>query len=187
LPPASWENIAVFFIGNYLSHAATVKLPPATTMLTNAGICFSALVMPATGLVFGLGALSQAHKGYKEDSELKKVALASALCMYVRTAEWNSDGRVSAVEAKVSTPEHIEPSLLNWWFIQAYRSSKKNKQHFLIHFTSFIAILLVHVAVALDRTGRTVFRMMYDIDQENQGMDMEATHTRPADIEMQEM
>src|ERR1700744_1926710 len=62
-PPASWTTVAVFFIGNYLSHAATVKLPPAVSVAENIWICFTALLMPAAGLYCGLLAFSQAFRG----------------------------------------------------------------------------------------------------------------------------
>jgi len=49
-PPATWENIAVFFIRNYIARAATVMLLAATPLLASIWICFGALLMPATGL-----------------------------------------------------------------------------------------------------------------------------------------
>ena len=170
----------MFFIGNYLTHAATVKLPPATPILANIWICFSALLMPATGLVFGLMAFSQAIKG-RGKSELENAALARALCMYVRTADWQSRPRSLKIESRVTEsprPPKAGESLLIRCFIAAYRLSKSWKSSY----WSALAILLVHVAAALDQS--CLFRMMIDVDHEKQRHKPEDQQSNNPDIEM---
>ncbi|EFY91666.1 pogo transposable element, putative [Metarhizium acridum CQMa 102] len=78
--PATWNSIAVFMIGNYLALAATVKTPPASSPFATAWIMLGALLVPSTGLVFGMSAFYQARKGHGE-SGLRKATLERALCI----------------------------------------------------------------------------------------------------------
>ncbi|KAG8417354.1 hypothetical protein J3458_004888 [Metarhizium acridum] len=104
--PATWNSIAVFMIGNYLAHAATVKTPPASSPFATAWIMLGALLVPSTGLVFGMSAFYQARKGHGE-SGLRKATLERALCMYVRADDWYSkpcsSSRLLQVNATVDT------------------------------------------------------------------------------------
>ncbi|KAI4129762.1 MAG: hypothetical protein LQ338_002072 [Usnochroma carphineum] len=107
--PASWDNIAIFFIGNYIAHAATVKLPPATSMVSKLRIYFSALLMPASGLVFALQAFTQVIRGIGK-SEAQKASIARGLCMYARSEEWRPPGRVEDLQASVRPREFLKLS-----------------------------------------------------------------------------
>ncbi|KAF4334325.1 pogo transposable element [Fusarium beomiforme] len=161
-PPVSWEKVVIFFLGNYVTHAATVKLPPATPLLANIWICLGALLMPATGLVFGLLAFSQAIKGLTK-SELTKATVAGALCMYVRTSEWPPDEKT--VEVRATRGPHI-PSGSVWLsdiitqqFLQMRRASTQCRLKALRPLMGAVAILLVYFALSL-KDAELVFHLI---------------------------
>ncbi|KAH7200587.1 hypothetical protein BKA60DRAFT_528931, partial [Fusarium oxysporum] len=179
-PPVSWENVVVFFLGNYITHAATVKLPPATPLLANIWICLGALLMPATGLVFGLLAFSQAIKGLKE-SELTKATVAGALCMYVRTSEWPPNGET--IEVKATRGPHapssdVQPSniiakrllklrRLSKWFFKLRRLSKDCGLQALRPFMGAVAILFVYFVARLN-DAELLFHLTRDAENETE-------------------
>ena len=52
--PAKWTDVAVFYIGNYLARAATVRSRPGQTSLFSFSIMLLVLLYPTTGLVPGI-------------------------------------------------------------------------------------------------------------------------------------
>jgi hypothetical protein len=70
-------------------------------------IFLGALLVPATGLTFGLLAFYQSIKGWR-GSELKKATAAGALCMYVRSKHWPPREMAMNVCATVSSNQAWE-------------------------------------------------------------------------------
>src|SRR5271156_3998756 len=77
--PAKWSDIALFFFGNYLAHAATVKSQPGEPALSVLVAMVSALIYPTSGVFRGLDAILQSAIFCK--SPLKTACRAGALCM----------------------------------------------------------------------------------------------------------
>src|SRR5579871_6863329 len=48
--PAKWTDIAIFFLGNYVAHAATVVFEPGMDTWETCVITASALLLPGAGL-----------------------------------------------------------------------------------------------------------------------------------------
>ena len=84
--PAKWSDIALFFFGNYLAHAATVKSLPGEPAFSVLVAMVSALIYPTSGVFRGLDAILQSAIFCK--SPLKTASRAGALCMVVRGPDW---------------------------------------------------------------------------------------------------
>jgi hypothetical protein len=84
--PTTWEDIVIFFLGNYVAHAATIKTVPGEGTVSIIFVTISALLIPASGVVRGALAIFSRAKLAKSD--LQAAARASALCMVVRSADW---------------------------------------------------------------------------------------------------
>jgi len=108
-PPTTWISVSIFFLGNYVAHAATVKLPPAVSAISNLRICFSALMMPASGLVLALRAFAHAVCGIGK-SEAQRVGIAGGLCMYARSSGWRPSGIVKSLRSSVGPREFSKRS-----------------------------------------------------------------------------
>jgi hypothetical protein len=74
--PPKWTDIAVFFLGNYLAHAATIVTSPGESPLSVAVATVYALLFPIAGVVRGLNAIMSLAIWGKND--LKKAARAGA-------------------------------------------------------------------------------------------------------------
>ncbi|EXU96514.1 hypothetical protein X797_010475 [Metarhizium robertsii] len=120
--PTRWNDIAVFILGNYVAHATTVKTPPASSPIATAWFMLGSLLVPSTGLAFGMLAIYQARKGFKQSS-LRKATLARALCMYVRADDWYirscSSSQTVQVKATVNTSPFQENRLTIWRLFHA--------------------------------------------------------------------
>jgi len=84
--PTTWTDIIVFFLGNYLAHAATIKSLPGEYAGSFSFAVVVALLFPPTGMARGLSAIFSFSKLSKTD--LQSAARAGALCMVVRTSDW---------------------------------------------------------------------------------------------------
>lgn len=174
-PPTTWESIAIFFIGNYLAHAATVKLPPATSLMSNLRICFSALLMPASGLVFALRAFAQAIRGIGK-SEAQKAGIAGSLCMYARSTEWRPSGIVESFQASVRPQEYPRRSASNvflpMWIEGPFRCLQHLSQtlpsEYLRKWANALATSLVLHELGISEEHQSVFRLM-SLSASNQG------------------
>lgn len=84
--PSAWTDIAIFFLANFVSHAATVKSIPGEPMIATWLTLLGALVLPLSGVLRGLNAIySCAVFG---TTPLETAAKAGALCMVVRNDNW---------------------------------------------------------------------------------------------------
>ncbi|KAI9769287.1 MAG: hypothetical protein M1839_003764 [Geoglossum umbratile] len=110
--PTKWTDIVVFFLGNYVSHSATVKAAPGEPSGSVFLLLLGSLLFPSTGImrgleniwsraVFGKGAVEQALR-------------SGALCMIVRSGDWKPETgdrvrniKVEKVEAKKGSPSGV--------------------------------------------------------------------------------
>jgi hypothetical protein len=84
--PTKWTDIFVFFLGNYLAHAATIRLEPGTSTADTILAVIWALLIPVSGVRRGVrGVLSLAK--FAGDTDLQTAARAGALCKVIKTNE----------------------------------------------------------------------------------------------------
>src|ERR1700722_2875810 len=89
--PAKWTDIAVFFLGNYVAHAATIVLEPGAPALITIQTVAMALFFPVSGVNKGFQAIFSFAKFASTD--LQTAARAGALCKVVRTKEYARTNR----------------------------------------------------------------------------------------------
>lgn len=118
--PTKWFQILVFFGVNYVSHAATVKPRPGQSQLHTARDVILALLFPYSGLLRALETIKR--YSLKSQDELTKAARASALCVVVRTPQWDASSfphtltslsKQSTSETSNKKPTHQLPTLLS--------------------------------------------------------------------------
>lgn len=56
--PTKWTDIAIFILGNYVAHAATVVLPPGNSLFTTIRVVVFAMLTLASGAARGYRAFS---------------------------------------------------------------------------------------------------------------------------------
>ncbi len=94
--PTKWYNVVIFFLGNYLAHAATVKSYPGERTWSLIAATLGALLIPTTGLIRGINAIARNAKFKRKrfwravwrDNDYQTAAAAGALCMVVRKKSW---------------------------------------------------------------------------------------------------
>ena len=95
--PAQWEDILVFFITNYVAHALTVVVLPGEGPVSHLTNALTSLLFPAFGAYRGLRAIFVGYETIKkkfgdqsseEEQDLRKARRAGALCMIVRSSDW---------------------------------------------------------------------------------------------------
>src|SRR5262245_12772304 len=79
--PASWTDIVVFFLGNYLTHVATVISEPGQGILSTVIMSLAALLFPGAGIAKAMNAIISF--AIFAPTELQRAARAGALCMVV--------------------------------------------------------------------------------------------------------
>lgn len=135
--PTSWTDVAYFFIGNYVAHAATVKSYPGEGGKSMILAILGALLLPTSGLVRGLnGILRHAKfrgvKGFKggfkslfATPDYQTAAAAGALIMLVRSSKW--EPRSGDVIAGVIPRNRDEMQLRNKRNIRVINSELSSK------------------------------------------------------------
>src|SRR5271170_807356 len=84
--PASWDTIVLFYVFNYIAHAATVTSSPGDTWRTSFAKTVLALLFPFSGIWSACIVISRSqHWG---EARLDHALRAQALCAVVRTHEW---------------------------------------------------------------------------------------------------
>jgi len=73
----------IFFLGNYIAHAATVISGPVQDLTSTMTLVILALLFPTMGIVRGLSAIVNLVIFAKTDLQI--AARARALCMVVRS------------------------------------------------------------------------------------------------------
>lgn len=84
--PAKWSEITIFFLGNYVAHAATVLSIPGQPTYGFFWDIVYALLFPVTAVRKGFKAIFSLAKFGATD--LETAARAGALCKVIRTGEY---------------------------------------------------------------------------------------------------
>jgi len=91
--PLSWTDVAIFFLGNYVAHEATMLTIPGSTKRSILYRRFICLLFPAVGLQCGLSTISTFTSFGNAKLEIAK--RTGVLCMLARTQSWRPiDGDV---------------------------------------------------------------------------------------------
>ena len=108
--PTKWTDIAIFYLGNYFAHAATVIALPGESAASIGMTALLALLFPTSGVLRGVSAILIYAKHGR--TALQTAQRAQALCMLARTANWRPQigDSVSNCILKVSTGPRITPS-----------------------------------------------------------------------------
>lgn len=88
--PTKWTDVAVFFLGNYVAHAATITAIPGASFLDTILDGIKALLVPVSGVNRGLNALFSLAKLARTD--LQTAARAGALCEVIVVGEGKNEG-----------------------------------------------------------------------------------------------
>jgi len=94
--PTHWYNIVIFFFGNYIAHAATIKSYPGEQAWSLVTATVGALLIPTSGLIRGINSIARNAKFKRKDfwraawrhTDYQTAAAAGALCMVVRKKSW---------------------------------------------------------------------------------------------------
>jgi hypothetical protein len=90
--PSPWfSGVAIFYLGNYASHAATLITYPGEPPLSVAAAILYALFFPTAGISRGLSAIFRAARliaWRRKGGDLGAAARSGALCMVVRSSDW---------------------------------------------------------------------------------------------------
>jgi hypothetical protein len=109
--PTKWTDIALFFLFNYVAHAATVLTRPGERSDDSIASVVGCLLFPVLGLYRGLEAIFSGAVFVKND-DLRKAARSGALCMVVRGNDWRPvDG--DAMGNAVFKRAKAEPNVTN--------------------------------------------------------------------------
>jgi hypothetical protein len=84
--PTTASDIIIFYLGNYVAHAATVVTLPGEKQRGVLVTIILSLLFPLSGIMRGLDAIVYHAKHGKND--LQKAARAGALCMVIRSNKW---------------------------------------------------------------------------------------------------
>lgn len=84
--PTTWMDIASFFLGNYLSHAATVISFPGEPISVTIVNMVLAVFFPSSGAGRGVLAMVR-HAAFFKDP-IQQALRSRALCMVVRSQNW---------------------------------------------------------------------------------------------------
>ena len=76
----------MFFLANFVAHAATVKSSPGQTALRSLSDLIYALLFPVSGIQRGLKAIFQ--HAILAETPLERAHRAGALCMVIRGPDW---------------------------------------------------------------------------------------------------
>ncbi|KAK4168172.1 hypothetical protein QBC43DRAFT_296845 [Cladorrhinum sp. PSN259] len=107
---ASWADVAIFYLGNYVAHAATVNTEPGQSTLNSVFTIISVLLFPGAGVVKGLQAIYS--RAVFAPTELQKAARSGALCVVrkIRPSPDSSLGDEMGQESENKGPP-VLPSL----------------------------------------------------------------------------
>ena len=86
--PATWYQIAIFFLVNYGSHALTIKSRPGQTYYHAARDVMCALVCPFSGVRRAIDSFGRSS--WPSENHFIQAARAGALCIVVRNQEWQA-------------------------------------------------------------------------------------------------
>jgi len=105
--PPKWTDIALFYLGNFVFHAGTVRSHPGESIRSVIFAMILALLFPTAGVIRGLDAIYGIAAFRKPP--LQRASRIGALCMVVRSRDWkpNAGDKVAGViipdDAKVDS------------------------------------------------------------------------------------
>jgi hypothetical protein len=79
--PTKWSDVLVFFLGNYIAHAATVISKPGTSAVASLSQILAALLLPGSGLTRAVEAIFTRSRLQPDD--IKSAQRAGALITLV--------------------------------------------------------------------------------------------------------
>jgi hypothetical protein len=89
--PINWFEILVFFLANYIAHAATVKALPGENANDIIFAVFLAITFPFSGVARGLEAIARRTLLHCHANDLQTAVRAGALCIVIRDENWKPD------------------------------------------------------------------------------------------------
>ncbi|CAL5871086.1 uncharacterized protein PFLUO_LOCUS5332 [Penicillium psychrofluorescens] len=125
--PTKWTDVATFFLGNYISHAATVITFPGEPWQVVALNMLLAIVFPGMGAARGLLAIIR-HAALCKDP-IQRALRSRAMCMVVRSKEWkpSSGQKVHSLTFLPGTLRRNEDDEVDGTF-RAHDAISKNKE-----------------------------------------------------------
>ena len=105
--PARWTDVAIFFFANYVAHAVTTKSLPGETALATLRTQVTALIFPLAGILRGIEAIRQL--AILSDTPLDTAAKAEALCVVIRSPEWQPKRGDVACVSEFHFPKRTGP------------------------------------------------------------------------------
>jgi len=81
--PPTWFDYIIFFVSNYLVHAATIISPPGATLVEVCFISANALFIPSSGALSAVRRLLK-HAAWSRTTDVYRAAKAVALCMVIK-------------------------------------------------------------------------------------------------------
>lgn len=111
--PATWQDVLIFVLVNYITHAMTVNSLPGESVAASVIYNLVALVFPFTGAWRGIRAVKSAAI-FGED-RLQQAARAGALCIVARSMHWQPIGEEKIHGCTLQGPvgmEFSEPAVL---------------------------------------------------------------------------
>ena len=100
--PAQWYDVLIFFLTNYVAHAATVVPGPGQPWDSSLAYAMHAIFLPSTALVRALVVIAR-RASFERKNPLKRAARAGALCMVLRKPPEN--------QSKTKSSESLEPTV----------------------------------------------------------------------------
>ncbi|KDQ51989.1 hypothetical protein JAAARDRAFT_492802 [Jaapia argillacea MUCL 33604] len=96
----TWHDIVIFFVANYIAHAATVPSVPGAKWYDSAFWTTVSLFLPLAGLGKSAGLVGRHFLAGKSD--LEKASAREALLVVVRSRDWQPGGDPAEVYVKLS-------------------------------------------------------------------------------------
>jgi hypothetical protein len=106
--PSGWQDIIIFYLGNYIAHVATIISLPGESASSKIRVSLASLLFPVSGLMRGcVTILTYASFG---KTDLQKAARAGALCMVVRNQDWRLEPGDIVSDAYLEETKKLSPS-----------------------------------------------------------------------------
>ncbi|KDQ51970.1 hypothetical protein JAAARDRAFT_198625 [Jaapia argillacea MUCL 33604] len=102
--PTTWHDIAVFFVVNYIAHAATIPTAPGAKWYDTAAWTILSLLQPFAGLGKSLGLITRYF--CTGGNGLEKAWIHDALMVVVRSDDWEPAGAPEEVYVKLPRGFH---------------------------------------------------------------------------------
>lgn len=106
--PTAWTDVASFFLGNYLSHVATVVRVPGEPLYITAANMFFVLLFPCLGAGRGIIMIYQRASFYKDP--LQQALRAQALVMVIRDLGWKPQPGDTLRSLSLYPPRKVQTS-----------------------------------------------------------------------------